>query len=135
MSCYIRYVTTDRRAVDLQELEQALKAVDPAFVIQGDLIRHGEDDCGIVDITTRGHPVCDGDLELLERLAAPKRQRLQILSLLRQATGMVCVQPLAGPKGNETDLLAPLWAWLLENRGGLLVWEGGHFSDQTGDLP
>lgn len=134
VSFYIRYVLTDDRAATLVELEQALRQVDPAYTIDGDLIRMGESGYGVIDITHRGDPICDGDLDLLARLAAKKKHRDTILAAVRDAKSMVCVQPVSSLEARTDEVLAPLWDWLLANRAGLLVWEGGYFFNRAGEI-
>ena len=47
---------------------------------------------------------------------------------------MVCVQLVNSLEARTDDVLAPLWDWLLANRAGLLVWEGGHFFNRVGEM-
>jgi hypothetical protein len=134
VSFYIRYVLTDDRAITLGDLEQSLRQVDPAYAIDGDFISRGGAGYGIIDLTYRGDPICDGDLELLARLAEKKRHRDAIQAAIRDAKGMVCVQPVNSLESRTEEVLAPLWDWLLGNRAGLLVWEGGYFFNRAGEL-
>ena len=134
VSFYIRYVLTDDRAVTLGELEHALRQVDPVYTIDGDLIRLGESGHGIIDIAHRGDPMCDGDLDLLARLAVNKQHRDAILADVRDAKGIVCVQPVNSLEPRTDKILAPLWDWLLANRAGLLVLEGGRFFNRMGEM-
>ena len=94
VSFYIRYVLTDDRAVTLKELEEALQQVNPAYVIEGNLIKLGAGEHGIIDITQRGDPICDDDLNLLAWFAEKTRHREEIQDSLRNAKCMVTVQPL-----------------------------------------
>jgi hypothetical protein len=135
VSYYIRYVVTDDRAVTLPELEQVLQQVDPTCAIDGDLIVWGDEEYGQIDITCPGDPICDGDLNLLERLAEKKRHREVIRNSLRNAKSLVTVQPLwAADDATVEKILNPLWEWLLANRAGVLAVEGGHFFNQAGAL-
>jgi hypothetical protein len=134
MSFYIRYVLTDDRPVSIGDLEQALRQINPAYAIDGDLIELNQKGYGIIDITHRRDPICDGDLDLLARFAEKRKSRDSILAALRDAKSMVCVQPLSGGVAHPDEVLAPLWDWLLANRAGLLAWEGGHFSNRDGVL-
>ena len=134
MGYYIRYVLNDDRAVSLRELESALRQVDQAYGIDGDLLKFGEAGYGLIDITHRGDPICDDDLDLLARLAEKKRHREVIQITVRDAKGLVCVQPLSTQEARSGEVFAPLWEWLLANRTGLLAWEGGHFFDRIGEL-
>ena len=128
LSCYHRYVVTDDRAVTLKELEEALQQVDPAYAIEGDLIKLGAGEYGIIDITQRGDPICDDDLNLLARFAEKTKHHEETLASLRNAKCMVTVQPL------RSDGLEPLWDWLLRNLAGILAFEGGHFCSREGPL-
>jgi hypothetical protein len=134
VSFYIRYVLTDDRTVSLGELEGALRQIGQAYAIDGDLIKFGEAGYGLIDITHRGDPICDDDLDLLSRLAEKKRHREVIRATVRDAKGLVCVQPLNTQGARTGEVLAPIWDWLLANRAGLLAWEGGHFFDRPGEL-
>lgn len=134
MSFYIRYVLTDTQTVTVGELEKVLRQVDSTYVIDGDLIRLGEAEQGVIDITHRGDPICDDDLDLLTRLAVSKEHRNAILAAIQDARGMVCVQPLNPVEFRACKVLTPLWDWLLANRAGFLAWEGGQFFDRTGEL-
>jgi hypothetical protein len=120
VSCYHRYVVTDDRPVTLAEMECALQEVDPTFAIDGEILGLGEKEYGLIDITFPGDPICDGDLELLARLARTKRNRDIILACLWDAKCLVTVTPLS----EEGSVLQPLWDWLLANRAGVLAFEG-----------
>jgi hypothetical protein len=130
VSCYHRYVVTDDQPVTLTELERALRQVDPAFAIDGDTLRLGETKCGLIDVTYPGDPVCNGDLELLARLAEGKGNRDPILASLRGAECLVTVTPLC----EDASVLQPLWDWLLANRAGILAFEGAYFRTRAGIL-
>jgi hypothetical protein len=133
VSFYIRYILTDHRAVTAGELEQALRQVDPTYAIDGDLIKLGAG-YGIIDIAHRGDPICDGDLDLLARLAEKREHRDAIVAAVWDAKSMVCVQPVNSLEARTEEVLAPLWDWLLANRAGLLAWEGGTFFGRAGEL-
>lgn len=134
MSYYIRYVLTDERAISLEELEGALRQVAQAYAINGGLIRFEGAEYGLIDITHRGDPICDDDLDLLAQLAEVKSHRDAIQAIVRDAKGLLCVQPLNSQNTRTGEILAPLWEWLLTNRAGLLAWEGGRFFDSAGEL-
>lgn len=135
MSYYIRYVLTEDHGVTLTELEQALHTVAPTSSIENDLILLGDEAYGQIDITYRGDPICDEDLELLSRFAREKQNRDAILESLRNAKSMVTVQPIwSGDEETVSKVLDPLWEWLLANRAGILAVEGGYFYNQAGAL-
>lgn len=123
MSCYHRYIVTDDRPLTLAELASALQEVDSTFAIDGEVLKCGEKEYALIDITFPGDPICDGDLELLAWLAEEQRNRDVILAGLRDVKCLVTVTPL----WEDGSFLQPLWDWLLANRAGIVAFEGGHF--------
>jgi hypothetical protein len=134
VSIYIRFILTDDLAVTLADVESALQQINPTYALDGEIIRVGETEYALINITQRGDPICDDDLDLLVRFAQTKKHRDDILTVLRSARSMVCVQPLNSLDSKTVDVLAPLWDWLLANRAGMLVWEGAHFFNRAGKL-
>ena len=134
MSHYIRYVLFDAQPVTLEELNDALRAVNSTCTIDAGVLTVDQAEVAAIDVTRRGDPVCDGDLDLLTRLAERKKRRVEIQAALRRATGMVCVQPLNTLRPQTDELLAPLLDWLTTNRAGLLALEGGRFFDRVHEL-
>jgi hypothetical protein len=128
MSFYTRYVVTDERPIQLDDLEAALRIAHPDYAIEQGLLRLGSREIGLIDISVRGDPICDGDLELLVRQADNNNPRhAAIASQIEQARSLVCVQRLASMDDKAEDFLVPLWDWLLHHRSGVLASEGGGF--------
>jgi hypothetical protein len=120
-------LVTDERPIRLDDLEAALRIAHPDYVIDNGLIRLGSREIGLIDVSVRGDPICDGDLELLVRQAANNPRYAAIASQIEQARSLVCVQRLASLVDTAEDFLVPLWDWLLHNRAGVLASEGGGF--------
>lgn len=85
-------------------------------------------DSYVIDISQRGDPICDDDLNLLPRFAEKTSQREETLASLRTAKCMITVQPL------RSNGLEPLWDWLLRNHVGILAFEGGHLCSREVSL-
>ena len=124
MTVYHRYIIANGNATTIEELQQGLQEVDPRFNIDGDAIVFKDTECGIIDVTNRGNPIFDGDIDLLTHLAEKSRQRNEIRQALSDSRCMVTVQPISTAYETAFDLL---WEWLRINREGILAYEGGHF--------
>jgi hypothetical protein len=127
MSFYTRYVVTDERPIQLDDLEAALRSAHPDYAIEHGLIRLGSREIGLIDVSVRGDPICDGDLKLLLRRVDNHPRQTAIVSQITQAGSLVCVQRLASLDDKAEDYLVPLWDWLLHHRSGVLAREGGGF--------
>jgi hypothetical protein len=133
VSHYIRFVLTDEKPVLIEELESALRRVNEGYAIDGGVITFDGIELGLIDITQRGDPICDDDLDLLTRQAEKKHKRDLIQASLRNAMSLLCVQLLNAQDAKSDDALAPLWDWRLANREGLLASEGGYFFNRAGE--
>jgi hypothetical protein len=112
---------TDERVLTLGEVEQALRQIDPTYVIDGDLLCRRGVELAIIELAFPGDPNCDGDLDLLYRQAERQANRNAVQAILQKCKCLVSIQPLTD------ESLESLWDWLLANRAGLVAFEGGCF--------
>jgi hypothetical protein len=136
MGYYMRFLFADGAPPSLDEIEAAMKAVDPDISIERDLadadggeLYHNEELLGVIEVNSRGDPLCDEDIEeFIEELGKhDDPNRMVVLDVLERATGMVVVQVLFGGHENP-QYLDMLWDWLFNTRVGLLqVDEEGFF--------
>lgn len=125
MTTYHRYVIFDRGSATIADLEQCLRDVDPKYRIEGQSIMLADNDCGIsVDVTHRGSPIFDNDLDLICRHARQKRSRDELVRRLATSTCMVTMQTVSGA---DERALECLWSWLRTHKLGVSVFEGGYF--------
>ena len=136
MSYYIRYVLTDDKPVTLPELEAGMQEANPNYAIDGDVVVLEDDDYGLVEVNATGDGIFEGDVELLRDFADEKENKDALLTILQNAKSMVTVQPIWQGKDEDVtlDALDPLWQWLYTNRSGLLVYEGGNFTSESGEV-
>ncbi len=84
-----------------------------------------DSECGIgIDVTHRGDPVFDDDLDLVCRLAKRFSNSDEIIGRLKTSTCMVTVQTYSY---SAKLVLECLWACLRQEKNGVLVFEGGTF--------
>ena len=125
MSTYHRYLIANGGNTSLDELGQCLRDSDPSYDIDGDTVTFDGDERGIiVDVTERGDPIFDDDIDLLSRYADNDPARDEIHRHLAGSTCMVTMQVTGDC--DETALDA-LWEWLRVHKKGILAYEGGTF--------
>jgi len=125
MSTYHRYLIADGGNTSLDELRQCLRDGDPSYDIEGDTVTFDGGESGIiVDITERGDPIFDDDIDLLGRFADDDPAAEEIHRGLDSSTCMVTMQ--VNSTCDETALDA-LCEWLRVHKKGILAYEGGTF--------
>lgn len=125
MTIYHRYVIAGGDTVTLDELQRCLRACDSAYDIDGEHITYqGEDRGIIIDVTQRGDPIFDGDIDLLERHANREKNRDELHRELSRCNCMVTTQISSNC---DEGALEVIWNWLRDHRKGILAWEGGGF--------
>ena len=125
MSTYHRYLIADGGNTSLDELRQCLRDCDPLYDIDGDTVTLDGAECGIiVDVTERGDPIFDDDIDLLARRANNDSAADEIHRRLDRSTCMVTLQVIS--TYDETALDA-LWEWLRVHKKGIVAYEGGEF--------
>lgn len=128
MTVYHRYVVTDSFSLTFPALEGGMAALHSDYALENGLLLRGGKECGVLDLTYRGNPVCDDDLDLLARQAARQGLQLSVGDSLARARCILAVQPLE----DDSSSLEPLWQWLFEHRAGIVVLDGGIFRDRHG---
>jgi hypothetical protein len=125
MTTYHRYLIADGGTATMDELRQCLQASNPAYDIDGELItRNGEGIGVLIDITQRGDPIFDGDIDLLKSRANNETHSRDLHLKMDKSTCMVTTQ--IASRCDETAL-ETLWRWLRRNKKGILAYEGGGF--------
>lgn len=125
MSTYHRYLIADGGKTSLDELRQCLRDSDRSYDIDGDSVTFDGAERGIIiDVTERGDPVFDDDIDLLGRYADNDPDGDEIRRGLAGSTCMVTMQVTGDC--DETALDA-LWEWLRAHKQGTLAYEGGAF--------
>jgi hypothetical protein len=125
MSTYHRYLIADGGNASLDELRQCLRVCDPLYDIDEDTVTFdGAEREIIVDITERGDPIFDDDIDLIGRHADNDPASDEIHRGLDRSTCMVTMQVTS--TCDETALDA-LWEWLRVHKKGVLAYEGGTF--------
>ena len=133
MSYYMRFLSTDAAPIECEELSNAFTSTTNKYDVQvddsaatiafeGALLAH-------VEINTPGDGLFDEERdELIDfvREAPDGAGKMRVLTTLESLTSIVAVQVLFGTGDSETTLarLDPLWAWLFDNRAGLLQADG-----------
>lgn len=125
MSTYHRYLVADGGNASLDELRQCLREANPLYEIESDTVTFDGDECGIiVDVTERGDPIFDDDIDLLSRYADDDPAGDEIHRRLDGSTCMVTMQV----SGSCDEIaLGALWEWLRVHKKGILAYEGGTF--------
>jgi hypothetical protein len=144
MGYYMRYIVTEDTPLQLSDLEAGLKAVDPKYVLERDEVDDVEAVL-IYDSAVYGHIFLNvpGDdlfndeigelLEFVEEATGDKKH--QVVEVLKVATSLFCIQVLdQGRTTTEGTLekIDPIWAWMFENKRGLMQADGEGYYDRTG---
>ena len=131
MGLYMRFINTDDRGLDLDQIEQGLKNFDPRYSIVnrwtdriiGDLMC-GDELCAQIEINGPSETLFGEEVEELKEFAgeAGGRGLRKVLACLGGAEQIVAVQILYQDRNPDAtwDMLAPLRGWLLMSREGLL---------------
>jgi hypothetical protein len=119
MSTYHRYTIADGGNTSLDDLHQCLHECNPLYDIEGDAVTFNGQESGIiVDITERGNPIFEDDIDLLARRAGNDPAREEILPRLDRSNCMVTLQVTS--YCDEIALNA-LWDWLRVHKKGILA--------------
>lgn len=141
----MRYVVTDKKDLDLQAMENALKRVDTAYSIAnrqtgrliGDLM-HGREVFAQIEINRPIDGLFDEEIKELTEFTEETegKGKREVLKCLRRARLLVTVQVLFQERDTEATLekIDPLWKWLFSNREGLMQADGEGYYNSKGDL-
>ncbi len=137
MGYYMRYIVSDERPVDVQDIRSAYLEAGIEYEVGGKdaeaTIGYQGRTIGRVTLNVPGDGLFDEDLaELIERVQdsdEPAKQR--VIDTLRAAGSIVAVEILFGYDeiDRTLDRLDPLWTWLRANRHGLLQASGEGYYD------
>lgn len=130
MGYRMRFISTDQRGVTTADLQNALVAADPGYVVDIDAsvatIHHAGATIAHVEINVPGDGIFDAERDELVEFAADatgnRAAKRRVLDALGSARAIVAAQVLFGTGDTESTLnrLDPLWAWLFSHREGLL---------------
>jgi hypothetical protein len=123
MSTYHRYMIANGGNTSLDDLRQCLHESNALYGIEGDTVTFNGEECGIiVDITERGDPIFDDDIDLLARRTSSDPARDEILHRLDGSNCMVTMQVTS--YCDEIALNA-VFEWLRIHKKGILAYENG----------
>lgn len=144
MGYRMRFISTDQRVVTTTDLQSALVAVDPGYVVEIDAtaatIHHTGATIAHIEINVPGDGLFDAERDELIEFATDatgnRAAKRRVLDALGGARAIVAAQVLFGTGDTETTLnrLDPLWAWLFDHREGLLQADGEGYYDARGLL-
>jgi hypothetical protein len=142
MGYYMRFISTDTRPITPAELRSALVAADPGYDIEVDdiaaTINHSGVTIAHVEINIPGDGLFDEERDELVEFATDssddRSAMARVVATLRSARSIVAAQVLFGTGDAEQTLarLDPLWAWLLQNRQGLVQADSEGYYDARG---
>lgn len=125
MSTHHRYLVADGGSTSLDELRRCLHECGPSYDLDEDTVTFDGMECGLIlDVTERGDPIFDDDIDLVTRRANDHPSRGEILPGLSGAKCMVTMQ--VASHCDETALDA-LFEWLRVHKKGILAYEDGSF--------
>ena len=129
MTYYIRYALVDPAPISPSEISDGLQKSDPDCMIDGDMLVFKDEEYGQVNITSLGDNFFADELELMAEFAEQDDNNLFLLNTLRKVTSVVLLQVLwSGRDENEVrQVIERMFDWLMQNREGLLIDEGGSF--------
>lgn len=143
MGYYMRFISTDNRNLDLDQIEGGLRSSNPVYSIvdrQTDRIvgslMHGSEVCAQIEINGPDGALFRDEIEELKEFAeeAGGRGLKKVLACLDGAKQIVAVQVLFREENPDATLedLGPLWEWLFKNREGLLQADGeGYYNNKA----
>jgi hypothetical protein len=118
-------MVADGANASLDDLRACLHECNPLYDFDCDVVTFNGEECGIiVDITERGDPIFDDDIDLLTRRAANASARDEIL---RRLDGSNCMVTLQVSSYCDEIALNAIWEWLRVNKKGILAYENGTF--------
>jgi len=142
MGYYMRFVSTDPRPITATDLRSALTAADPGYDVDVDAtaatIRHSGATIAHLEINLPGDGLFDEERDELVAFATDaagdRSAKARVLSTLHGARAIVAAQVLFGTGDVEQTLghLDPLWAWLFQNREGLVQADSEGYCDTRG---
>lgn len=145
MGYYLRYIIDEDRPLLVTDLAAAFTGqagqyrVDPERKRTEGTILYKGHPAGHVELNHPGDGLFDEEIEELTEFVADAEEspdKDYVLDVLKDARQIVAVQVLGGQAG--IDALVPLWAWLSENRSGILqadgqgYWDGDEFILEAG---
>jgi hypothetical protein len=138
----MRFIGTDERRTDLEQLKAALLAVGSGYDVHVDdneaIVLHAGATIAKLEISVPGDGLFDDEREeLVTRVLdahGDDAAKARVVAALRSARIILAAQVLYGTGDSETTLarLDPLWAWLFHNRRGLLQADGEGYYDEFG---
>ena len=136
----MRFVSTDAAPISCTQLRDALVATSHEYSVEVDDTAAGVAYAGApiahIELNMPGDGIFDEEREELIEFAraavGDDAEKARVLSALETMTTIVAVQVLVGTGDTETTLvrLDPLWAWLFDNRSGLLHAGGEGYYDR-----
>jgi hypothetical protein len=143
MGYYMRFISTDEQAVTLSQLDSALKQSSDLYSIDRDesddlerLIAHDQKEYAQIEINVPGDGLFEEEVdELIDFVSdVTGPGKAEVSHALKSACAIVAVQVLFQARSTEETLskLDPLWAWLLDNRKGLMQTDGEGYYDKSG---
>lgn len=136
MGYYMRFIVTDPRGITQDEIAEGLADSDADLTLNedGDLEVDEDSVCGQLDLNQKGESLFHEELqefkEAIEDLPDDDN-KARVRECLDNATAIVAVQVLS-PIEESVEELEPLWAWLFENRKGLMQADAEGFYDSEG---
>jgi hypothetical protein len=141
MGYYMRFFDTSEKPLSIDEVEGALREVDPAYrlespesakIPQADLyLREGL--YAEIEINQPGDGLFEDEIaEMLEFLEdAEGKARKRVEKVLKSARRIISVRVLGQDREAEDTLagIDPLWRWLFSTRAGLLQADGEGYYD------
>ena len=135
MTYYIRYLLTDEKPITLEDIEQAVQPFGAEYEVDGEYLVFHEEIIGQMDIIAPGHDFFKDEIQLLIEFAEQKQSKDLLLSEFGRVQSLLTIKVVFMLEHDTIfQALNPLLDWLLANRKGLLVDEGGYFQNQSGDL-
>ncbi|RQV95130.1 MAG: hypothetical protein EH224_08365 [Calditrichaeota bacterium] len=143
MGYYLRYISDDDRDININLLENALRAIDQRYIITkenptsnvGDLV-YGDELFGIIEVNTIGEDIFEEEIEELKENINDinSKNTVTVRQTLTNARTIIAIQVLFQGRSIEQTLckIDPLWNWLFGNRKGLLQVDGEGYYEKSG---
>lgn len=136
MGYYMRYIVTDEQRVSLSEIERALRAIDPHYLVGDGDLKHDDGLYGQLEINQPGDGLFEEEVDELKAELEDTRGKAKkkVEAVLENAKAVVAIQVLWQDRDIEETLkkIDPLWKWLFANRQGLLQADGEGWYDASG---
>ncbi|WP_442511718.1 hypothetical protein SH528x_003430 [Novipirellula sp. SH528] len=122
MTTYHRYLVTDGKATTFDELRRAVCAANANISFDHEMVLRDGADCGIlIDVTTKGDPIFDDDLNLvLERLRSATGGDVRTRELVASSQCMVTTQVTHNA---DKVVLEAIWSTIRSYCPGILAME------------